>query len=124
MKNEVAQLHTEYNMSLDSTTIIAGVLGFFFLIVAMMKNFGRKKNNRLYIPGTAKPQDDDQEIKLSDPFSSPKPASTGSTVANSGDQVDSKTIVTVEKSSFKQFTQDSSIVSDVKPRDDNDYQWE
>lgn len=110
------------NLDLDSTTIIAGVLGFFFLIVAMFKNFGRRNSNQLYIPGTPKPQNDEQEVKLSDPFSSPKTGEKAS--SNAAKQPASPAPAILDKSSFKQFAPDSSFVSDVKVRNDTDYQWE
>ncbi len=110
--------------NLDSTTIIAGVLGFFFLVIAMFKNFGRRNNNQLYIPGTPKPQNGDAEVKLSDPFS----ASTSSSRNGKDGASDPKATSTAPGlgglSSFKQFTPDSSAITDVKVRSDTEYQWE
>ncbi len=112
------------NLDLDSTTIIAGVLGFFFLIVAMFKNFGRRNNNQLYIPGTPKPPDDEQEVKLSDPFSASKTPSGGKGASTQPKQPAPPVPAISDKSSFKQFAPDSSAISDVKVRKDTDYQWE
>ena len=61
------------NLDLDTTTIIAGVLGFFFLVVAMVKTFVRRNGSQGNVPGTRKPQNEDEEVKLSDPFLSTKP---------------------------------------------------
>lgn len=111
-------------MSLDSTTIIAGVLGVFFLIIAMAKSLGRKKTSQLYIPGTSKPQDDSEEVKLSDPFSSPKAPAAGRTAERPGEKTASPASGKVENSAFKQFAPDSSTISEVRARNDSDYQWE
>ena len=110
--------------NLDSTTIIAGVLGFFFLVIAMFKNFGRRSNNQLYIPGTPKPHNDNEEVKLSDPFSASKQSPTGDAGTPSVQKVASLDTTVGDKSSFKQFTPDSSAISDVRVRNDTDYQWE
>lgn len=110
--------------NLDSTTIIAGVLGFFFLVIAMFKNFGRRTNNQLYIPGTPKPQDDDQEVKLSDPFSASTSSSKGGKDGVSDPKAPPVASTSGDQSSFKQFTPDSSAISDVKVRNDTEYQWE
>ncbi len=112
------------NLELDTTTIIAGVLGFFFLIIAMFKNFGRRNNNQLYIPGTPRPQDDDQEVKLSDPFSASSPSSKSGKDVVSDQKAGSTVPASGDLSSFKQFTPDSSAIADVRVRNDAEYQWE
>ena len=110
--------------NLDSTTIIAGLLGFFFLVIAMFKNFGRRNSNQPYIPGTPKPQDENQEVKLSDPFSASKPSSKRDADTTSTQKASSTDLAAGDRSSFKQFTPDSAAISDVRVRNDTDYQWE
>jgi len=110
------------NFDLDSTTIIAGVLGFFFLVVAMYKTFSRRNGNQLYVPGSQKTRKEDEEVKLSDPFQSTQsPAPVNGTVgpvkSHSRENVS-------DRSAFKQFAPDASVIATAKIRDDSDYQWE
>lgn len=108
--------------NVDSTTIIAAGLGFFFIIVAMFKTFGRKNSSKMYIPGSQKPQKEDEEVKLSDPFSSTQASTIEPEKAESTGMYPTSRMA--GKSAFKQFAPDSAVAADDKVRDDSDYQWE
>ena len=108
--------------NLDSTTIIAAGLGFFFLIVAMLKTFGRKNGSQMLVLGSEKPRKGDEEVKLSDPFSLTKPhAEASEKVLPVKTPLNERAL---EKSAFKQYTPDASVLAEIKTRDDSDYQWE
>ena len=61
-------------------------------------------------------------MKLSDPFLSTKPPTR---VNGTAERVKTHLNTTVsERSAFKQFAPDASVMIATKTRDDSDYQWE
>ena len=113
------------NIDIQAMTVITGVLGFFFILVAMFKNFGRRNSNQIYMPGQPPRSVDSEEVKLSDPFVTPKEAAAEKAQAAlpaTGEKPVAHGVV--DKSSFKQFSPDISLVADSKIRNDADYEWE
>lgn len=108
--------------NLDSTTMIAGVLGAFFLIVAIYKTFGRRTNSQLYTSSSQKPQKEEETVKLSDPFAATKPDSAKPEKAELVTPPSSSSLS--EKSAFAQYAPDASGLINDKIRDDSDYHWE
>ncbi len=112
------------NFDWDLMTVIAGVLGFFFLVVALFKNFGKRNTDATSLPGMRPPgTDDDEEVKFSDPFLDSNDSQEEAEVAE--EPVKPKTgLPSFDRSAFKQFAPDASTVAEVTVRTDSDYQWE
>lgn len=108
-------------MKYDTLTMIAAVLGVFFVSVALLKNFGRK-NKR----GGDAAKTDSDEVKLSDPFTAPKaseaPKPQKQPVEELLSGLDPLNTESTE-SHFKQYSPELGPVLE-QPQNDHDYQWE
>ena len=123
------------NTPLSDVTVIATVLGSFFLIVAFYKSIFHKR--RTPAPGAhphapATPIHDDQPIKLADPFQQvpvdalpqggkqPQPAHAATTFYPTLPPSASQTV-----SAFRQFTPNKEFnASPSTPKNEVAYEWE
>lgn len=104
--------------------VIIAVLGFFFVFVPLFKNVGRRRKST-YLPGGLSPTPDPNEVKLADPYATPKSAEPEKTQAPWGSPADKADFRSAsEKSSFKQYAPGSALIPDEKMKDDTDYLWE
>lgn len=104
--------------------IVIALLGFFFVFVAVFKNFGRR-SKPTYLPGGLLPTPNPDEVKLADPYAVPKVAESEKNKAvwtSPTDKADFRS--TSEKSSFKQYAPGTSLAVEDKAKDDSDYLWE
>lgn len=104
--------------------LVIAVLGFFFVFVAVFKNFGRR-SKPTYLPSGLVLKPDPDEVKLADPYTgvkAPEPEKTKPVWGSSTDRSDSRS--PSEKSSFKQYAPELSLIAEEKTKDDSDYVWE
>jgi len=113
-------------MDYDSLTLIAAALGIFFVSVALFKNLGRRNGGRSGTPGSPTSKIDTGEVRLSDPFATPKPDEKKSPKVPSFvlDALPEETDAAAGKSMFKQFSPLPSGLDPAQVKDDSDYHWE
>ena len=115
-------------MQYDSVTMIAAILGAFFVLVALFKSLGRGGGAKGVLPGSPADRSDRGEVKLSDPFTAPKGDVAAKAKTPPAFVADALTEESGETpggpSMIKQFSPGAPLQEEARVKDDNDYHWE